>query len=232
MTSWLLLLALAGAPSQDGFMIILGGGKTDQDAEQVQKKWLAGAGERERYLRAAPGWPKVVASGSVSGLKPGLKVSVLGVCPPGKAAEVQWSVSSWRGAYVRKVKWDSPMACPGFTSSLKIEAVGEVNGEGRTLRVSKASVLPVLELLDAKGEVLEIRGADFGEAQKLTNLAKVEVDAWAELVGIPEGVVEMKVSFTAKCRRAFVTQLTRLEGSKLVNSFELHHEEVTCDSPH
>lgn len=94
MNALLLTLALTAAPA-DGFIVILGGGKSTPDAEAAVRDWVEQA--KWKPVVSVEGWPKVIASDEVAGLKPGFQLAVLGVCPTAEAAVAQAAATSTRG---------------------------------------------------------------------------------------------------------------------------------------
>lgn len=79
----------------------------------------------------APGFPKVVESKSLPGLKPGFEVILLGLCPTvgveGSLTELVERAAKdvVPGSYSRVVKFDGPAACP----SLKIARPDDAEGQ-------------------------------------------------------------------------------------------------------
>lgn len=226
MTTCLLMLTIAAAPL-DGFVVILGGGKAIAEAESAQREWVDG--QKWKPVVAADGWPKAMASDSIVGLKPGLQIAVLGVCPLEKAAVAQAAATSNQGAYLRRVKWSEPFTCPALRPEFTVKPVGTLTSAGGSLRVtkveSKSERFPVLELLDKDGAVLEVRGADLGEAEKR---AKAAPDTRAP--GLPPfrttagdvklagDQVELVIDVSG-CSTVEMTQRVKLDGAKLVVSW-------------
>ncbi len=110
----LLLCAPApAAPKKVRQLIILGGGKTEEEAKAA----LESAKAKSLYLElsAAAGFPKVVKSDDYKGLKPGLYVAAAGVChrAPKDVAELVTKLRALSpGAYSRELKGEVQADCP------------------------------------------------------------------------------------------------------------------------
>jgi hypothetical protein len=94
-------------------VLIWGGGASRAEAEVALTTYR----EREKawagVLKLAEGYPRIVESKSVSGLKPGFVVVLLGACVPEEAAKVLGDFKAFEPAmYSREVSWTEAMACP------------------------------------------------------------------------------------------------------------------------
>lgn len=118
MRAALVLVCLSAAVASAGergtvmtrsYALILGGGKAKADADGVLAKFSAPKG-----LAPAAGYPKVVKSDAVKGLKPGFFVAVLGYCDStgelSSAVRTMWAAQ--KGSYAREVSEAVPGACP------------------------------------------------------------------------------------------------------------------------
>ncbi len=238
MSSFLLMLAIAAAPA-DGFIVILGGGKTADAAEAARTDWVDRA--RWRPAVAVEGWPRVLASESVVGLKPGLQIAALGVCPPDKAVAAQVAAGAVPGAYLRKVRWTEPFSCPALKPELKVVPLGVLTARDKSVRATRVAeggeVYPVLELVDAAGVVLEVRGADHGEAERRSNAAEDLRQGGAppfrtiardlKLAG-DQWEISLEVY---GCSTVEMTQRVKLEGGKFAVSWSRgkEHRDGHCD---
>ena len=102
--AWIASVGWAGQ-----WIVIADGSTTPDGAEAKLAATYPGAD-----LQAAEGFPRVVDSASVRGLKAGFHVVVLAACDEARAAsllldQVRLSVP---GAYVREVSWPLPLGCP------------------------------------------------------------------------------------------------------------------------
>lgn len=152
--AWLVLLpSLAFA--EPARALIWGGGAT-RDVADAALKALDASDVRARLTFAA-GFPKVVDSASVKGLKPGFQVVLLGVCAEEDDAALALSVakSVEPKVYARKVELEEKASCPALHADWKlVDSFTEggleldVVGDGKTLQL--------LALLnDEKGEPLD-----------------------------------------------------------------------------
>ncbi|HYV43543.1 MAG TPA: hypothetical protein VFA20_01735 [Myxococcaceae bacterium] len=105
----LLLLSLLPAPAFAVEAIILGGGKTASVATETVAAFKAPAD-----LTVSAGFPKLMNSSNVKGLKPGFHVAILGFCSDRRAA--QKVARLFKGAYTRTVQGQDPKTCPVITS--------------------------------------------------------------------------------------------------------------------
>ncbi len=172
MHTLLLLLTIAASPPEAS-LIILGGGATVEDAERARQAWVDDV--RLQPVAASEGWPRVMASDTVAGLKPGLQIAVLGACPFEQIVLAQAAASARPGAYLRRVPWPGPFACPAVQAEFKVTPVAELTRAGFRLRVTKVQstrfTYPVFELLGPTGALTEVRGADFRGAEQHSNAA-------------------------------------------------------------
>lgn len=113
MIALLVAAVLVAAPTHR--MLILTGGKTDAEAEAMVKK------VPQAYR--IPGYPRILKSDGVDGLKPGFVLAVMGTCKLTDAGGVlalervrqnladSTSVAA-TGAYYRDVVWTDDIGCP------------------------------------------------------------------------------------------------------------------------
>lgn len=95
------ILILAGDATQDG-------GKKAFDA--TVKEWA----RWQDVIMPAPGFPKLIDSSTVEGLKPGFFITALGVCEK-QGVLLDVARATMKGPYVRQVKWpDAKLPCPTF----------------------------------------------------------------------------------------------------------------------
>ncbi|MCP3162164.1 hypothetical protein [Myxococcus qinghaiensis] len=105
---------LASAEPRPAQLIIWGGGENMAEAQAALARWQerAKANEWDGLLKVAEGYPRIVPSNSVPGLKPGFVV-VLGACEPSAAPKVLETVKAFEAeAYAHTVTWAQPLACP------------------------------------------------------------------------------------------------------------------------
>ena len=105
------------------YVVIIGGGKTVEEAERVfnnlRKNKIAN-------LTFSEGFPKVISSDSVKGLKPGFVVLIGGFCKHSGKARLAREIllSSLEGVYLRKVPPLQPESCPEVSRSAKAPPKG------------------------------------------------------------------------------------------------------------
>ena len=101
----------APAVKDAAWVIILGGGDKDADAQAALDAWPRLAGG---LVKPAAGFPKRVVSDTIKGLNPGFRIAVAGFCTDAKAAERVRDVLrlSAPGVYLRKVQGRFVDSCP------------------------------------------------------------------------------------------------------------------------
>ncbi|WP_257454185.1 hypothetical protein [Archangium lipolyticum] len=181
----MLLPPLTASAETPAWVLIGGGGATQEDAQQWldQKKASVGL---ERMFGFSSGFPKVVRSDDYPGLKPGLFIALLGICSAhDKDALLPLMKTVDAGIYAREVKVaDGPMSCPA-------EAAPEaqlVTASGLTIRAYKFRAPFIgldleharVALEDASGKVLDAwtppKGAlDLGEETPLERFSKTDL---------------------------------------------------------
>ncbi|MBN8232489.1 hypothetical protein JYK02_33735 [Corallococcus macrosporus] len=106
---------VAGAEPQPAQLVIWGGGKDATEAQASLDRWRAREKKKvwEGTLKVAEGYPRIVQSDTVPGLKPGFVVVVLGACEPAAGPKVMETLKAFEpAAYARDVTWAEPLACP------------------------------------------------------------------------------------------------------------------------
>lgn len=129
------LIALLGADSAspgDGVeALVWGGGTTESDAQKWLGLWTAEAPKYSSLITLAPGFPKVVKSDDVPGMKPGFVVVVLGYC---KGTDARLPLGVLKGVaervYARRVSIESEGACPTRVGDLRRGALLTTTVEG------------------------------------------------------------------------------------------------------
>ncbi|HZN93105.1 MAG TPA: tetratricopeptide repeat protein [Myxococcales bacterium] len=102
----LCLYALSGSALAGEIILVSDGSQGSRVVQQLRTEPVNG-------LRTAAGYPKVMKSDEVPGLRPGKLVTVVGFCGDRKAA--QRAVNALKGklsVYVRTVEGEWPAACP------------------------------------------------------------------------------------------------------------------------
>lgn len=108
-------MGVAGAEPRPVQLIIWGGGKDTAEAEAALGRWQERAKNKvwDGTLKVAEGYPRIVQSDTVPGLKPGFVVVVLGACEPAVGPKVLETLKAFEpAAYARDVTWAEPLACP------------------------------------------------------------------------------------------------------------------------
>lgn len=108
--------ALAQAPQH----LVFSGGTTRADGESALASWKRLAPLFDPHVRLAAGFPKLVESASLPGLKPGFFVVVLGQCDSLEAFDVIKAI--YPAAYSRPVTGAPTLSCPTLASEAAIAA--------------------------------------------------------------------------------------------------------------
>ncbi len=162
----LALLLAAVPPTSPGDpldALILGGGKTTAEAQQWLGHWRAVTPELEGLFALAPGYPKVVESSTLPGLKAGFHVVVLGFCPAAqREAPHRFAKAVFPGVYAKPVTGQSA-ACPEVAPGHRLEdAQGLVQGTHRLAVLALAPKAPegsvILRFLLFKEERMQRSG--------------------------------------------------------------------------
>lgn len=116
--------------------IIFGGGTAPEEAEGWLKRWQKARAITVGWMDLAEGFPRVVRSDDVAGLKPGFHVVLLGYCTPEEARVPLGLVKSlFPGTYVRDVKGEE-VACPTNPREVRFVRGRSVESGGRRLIVN------------------------------------------------------------------------------------------------
>ncbi len=128
-------------------VLIFGGGTTAEEGQAQLALWYSLAPSLAKLFVVPKGFPRVVESAQVPGLKPGFHVVLLGACQEFESEAVLPALQAIRpGAYVRIVEWSPPdAACLGLavdagtpsaqTKKLGAQTLGtvEYGGGGRAV---------------------------------------------------------------------------------------------------
>lgn len=132
----LVTLLLAAQTSHAAF--VWSGGATPAEGAAALAHLDAQKKELATFMTFAPGYPKVVASADVQGMKPGFHVVILGVCPQGAAAELAIVKAFSGAAYAREVS--VPAACPTLIGKANVVASRSTKKDDLVLTVSEIAV--------------------------------------------------------------------------------------------
>jgi hypothetical protein len=104
--------------------VIWGGGTTAEAAEQAAEAYESQAVQWRDFVTLAAGFPQVIASDTLPGLKSGFFVVLLGVCTGAPGAAVEAIDAFAPATYTRAVSWDQPDACPKVRPRIEFDDVG------------------------------------------------------------------------------------------------------------
>jgi hypothetical protein len=169
--------AAAPTPAETGAVVeaqvlIWGGGRTPEEGLEALERFEAERGGLEALLPLGEGYPRVVASDTLPGLKSGFHVVVLGACKPEEVKEPLSTLQAFKpGVYARTVKLAlGPGSCPKHenglgwagTQSLKAKPF-ELSAVAFMAIDPAASTVPWLVRLylrDAKGDLIDQMAVD------------------------------------------------------------------------
>jgi hypothetical protein len=104
--------AAPAKPSGPLEVLVLGGGKTPEEAEAWMKRWRSAEPVLRQLVVFAEGYPRVLQSATVEGLKPGFHIVVLGFCGAAEREVPHKLIKSFfPGTYAKAVKGQEA-ACP------------------------------------------------------------------------------------------------------------------------
>lgn len=140
-----LLLLVSGVAFADlPQHLVFSGGTTRADGDAALASWKRLAPLVDPHVRLAAGFPKVVESASLPGLKPGFFIVVLGQCDSLEAFNVIKAI--YPAAYARPVSGAPTLACPTLTTEASITA------ESASFKTATAVVNAFSVDTDAKDE--------------------------------------------------------------------------------
>lgn len=140
-----LLLLVSGVAFAEAQHLVFSGGTTRADGDAALASWNRLAPLVDPHVRLAKGFPKVVESASLPGLKPGFFIVVLGQCDSLEAFDVIKAI--YPAAYTRPVTGAATLACPTRTSS-----EGSVTAERASFKTATAVVNAFSVDSDSKDE--------------------------------------------------------------------------------
>lgn len=104
----------------DAWAIVVGGGKREKDGELARKLFDEEQADYGGLFATAAGFPKVVHSDDVSGMKPGFYVAVLGYCSKEEQKPLMRLLKGIsEHVYARKVSSAEPGSCPTLSVTTK-----------------------------------------------------------------------------------------------------------------
>jgi hypothetical protein len=171
--------ATPAAATPEPQMFIWGGGAKREDAEKALADYESSKGGWEEYYTLAEGFPRILESKTVPGLKPGFFIVALGVCPAPEATALLDTFKAFTpSVYARPVTWEEKApACPKATGGWKVDAVERWKKKGVELtavKLNQGKAWKVwMVLRDKKGKELEQRETDAKEAQGQTGASIV-----------------------------------------------------------
>lgn len=152
MPSALVVALLLATPAPESRFFIATGAKTE-----VEAKKLAASLTIPPQLMLAPGYPKLVRSDTVAGLKPGFVLVVLGACPDVGAAQSSHNDGlaallqrALKGAYAKPVEKQDPSSCPLWLENSEVPAVAKV----RAKRDDPKALFAAAAALDQGGDMV------------------------------------------------------------------------------
>ena len=163
-------------PTEDAVALIYGGGVRPQDADAALVRWKEDLAVLGDALLPSPGFPKIVRSDDVRGLKPGFFIVLLGVCDADEGALVAGVLQSLdAGAYTRPAP-GSALACPKRRAGTRRAKAWVVEDKGRA-----RLMLTELNEEDTVSQLFAVaRGAD----------GKLLFHQWVEGRGVMQGPIQ------------------------------------------
>ena len=157
-------------PGTELDVLIASGSATEADARRSAQAWTeAILPKLKSSARISPGFPKVILSDQLPGLKPGFQLVVLGFCPVERTKGAVDTLRGWQeGLYARHVtsKATEP-SCPSFLKQGSVtQTVAVTLPDRKKLRAVKLSAAPlspgapsassvIVTLVDAEGRALD-----------------------------------------------------------------------------
>jgi hypothetical protein len=163
----------APAPANvEAQVLIWGGGRTPEEGRKALERFEAERAGLEAILSLGEGYPRVIASDTLPGLKPGFHVVLLGACKPEEAQEPLETLQSFKqGVYARAVKLaPGPDSCPKHENGLG--GAGTERLKAKPFELTAAAFIAVdpaaskvpwlvrLYLRDEKGDLIDQTAVD------------------------------------------------------------------------
>jgi hypothetical protein len=172
-----LLLVSTLAHAQVSTRALIWGGGATPDAAKAALKNFEETGEAKQQFDFTAGYPKIVESSTVAGLKPGFHVVLLGVCG---ADESQLALAAFKAlqpqVYARPVQI-TERNCPRLKAEWKPET--KTNGALTATMLSgpygKWKLL--VSLADAAGEIIDFKSVSDADCSRGADVRTWEADA-------------------------------------------------------
>jgi hypothetical protein len=159
-----LILSLLAAGGEPNAALIWGGGPARADADRWFSAYNEAMKPYDGLQTLKPGYPRIVESAQVPGLKPGFFVVLLGICPLGDALpRTRWFKTIYAGAYFRKVSVDAS-SCPELAKGTSVEHTQSLTADNAVLTMSevqtpRGGVLRAT-LISRSGALIDSEGFD------------------------------------------------------------------------
>jgi hypothetical protein len=115
-------------------IVILGGGKTAEDAQAWQKRWQAIEPLLSDFVTLPEGYPQLAESKNIPGLNPGFHIVVLGSCGEQELAPVLALLKPvYPGAYARPVTKPVSGKCPSIKKEAAVVKSHSFKKDGQRL---------------------------------------------------------------------------------------------------
>jgi hypothetical protein len=153
-------LALTLTSATPARAIIWGGGTSPEAQAAELNAWQQVAAAAKDLLVLPAGYPKLVRSEAVPGLKPGFHLVLLGLCAEADAQTPFFVLKGVRESVYSRAVTVEALACPALRPEWKpdeLEPVKAAAGALKALRVTKSDAewRFFVGLVDAKGELLD-----------------------------------------------------------------------------
>ncbi|XXF77232.1 hypothetical protein P2318_29890 [Myxococcaceae bacterium GXIMD 01537] len=159
----------AAAPSGPVEVLVLGGGKTPEEAEAWMKRWTAAASLLGTFVKTETGYPRVLPSAQVEGLNPGFHIVVLGFCAASERQAPHKLIKAFfPGTYSKPVKGREP-ACPFSTDDASVVTEHSVRKDDLRLaavQVKAGETASVSVALFQNDTLLEEKTESFGPKEE------------------------------------------------------------------
>jgi hypothetical protein len=170
------LLATISLSASPVHVVIWGGGKTPESAQQSLAEWGARSAEWSTWLRLQTGYPRIVESAKVPGMNPGFHVVVLGACNEIEIVATMNVLKTLESsAYEKAATWPEE-ACPVFemktvspiaelklpTGKLRVVVLGDLLKSDEGAGLSRQLVVTRFEPKGFAAEVAIFRNEDCG----------------------------------------------------------------------
>jgi hypothetical protein len=216
-------------------VLIWGGGKTPREAAALQAKLTAPPGQLPSRMKLAPGFPTTLESRTLSGLKPGFHIVLLGFCSKAEVGPVLAELKSLNpGAYARTVtvpEGPYESACPRLEPWPKPEApevIGALRKGAKVKPKQQVKVVGLSKVDEATGRFAALVELSGEEGATLVGLTLAGAVPGAKVLGLTP--VTAEEGGKPELRRELFRIAPRETAAAVTSTFKKEQEDPSGDT--